>query len=80
MLLEIDDKTASLIRTALDIGAYPDEQALLDAGLDDARARVAIWVEEMERRAREDVRIPGEVAFAQVRAHLEALRNEIEGE
>ncbi|MEL6662518.1 MAG: hypothetical protein AAFO57_01990 [Pseudomonadota bacterium] len=80
MLLEIDDKTASLIQTALDIGAYPNEQALLDAGLDDARAKVAIWVKEMQRRDREDARIPSEAAFSQVRAHLEALRGEIEGE
>jgi len=80
MLLEIDDKTATLIRTALDIGAYPDEQALLDAGLDDARAKVALWAAEMERRDREDARIPADQAFAQISTHLESLRGEIEGE
>lgn len=71
MLPEIDDKTAILIRTALDIGAYPDEQALLDTGLDDARARVAIWVEEMERRAKGPW-IDGETVFRELKDELTA--------
>jgi len=69
MLLEIDDKTATLIRTALDIGAYPDEQALLDAGLDDARAKVALWAEEMERRAKGPW-IDGETVFQELKDEL----------
>ena len=71
MLLEIDDKTASLIQTALDIGACPNEQALLDAGLDDARAKVAIWVAEMERRA-EGPWLDGPSVFHDLKSELRA--------
>ena len=50
-LIELTPSQAQIMMIALDIGAYPDQAALLQAGFAEAKAKVDLWAAEMARRA-----------------------------
>lgn len=77
-LIELTEQQAEIMMIALDIGAYPDQEALLQAGFADAKAKVDIWKAEMQRRMREDKRVPAEQVFSELREMLDGMASELE--
>jgi hypothetical protein len=74
-LIELTEQQAELMMIALDIGAYPNQEALLQAGFADVKAKVDVWVVEMERRA-EGPWLDGEDVFNRLREKFSRLAKE----
>ncbi len=79
ILIELDDEQQTVFDTAMGLGLYPSEKALLADGLTAAQARIDAWAEEMRRRDRECARIPADEVFDRLLSDLEELAQAQEG-